>query len=86
MLARQEKNGDTAAARQLDTVLYNLAESLRLLAYHLSPYLPTAAGQMAQQLGISLEDARPYLEAVAWGGFTPGAGVARPQPIFPRVE
>ncbi len=86
VLARREKNGDAAAARHLDTVLYNLAESLRLLAFHLSPYLPRAAGQMAQQLGISLEETCPYLEAVAWGGFTPGARVARPQPIFPRIE
>jgi methionyl-tRNA synthetase len=79
-VAKRASTGDAAAARQLDGVLYALAESLRLLSYHLTPFLPTTAAVMAQQLGLTGSG------GAAWGGLVPGTVVDRPRPIFPRVE
>ena len=50
-LAKTAKGGDAEAAGRLDSVLYNLAESLRLLAVHLAPFLPATADGIAEQLG-----------------------------------
>ncbi len=86
MLAKEAKGGSEEAARKLDTALYNLAESLRLLSLHLSPYLPTASEKVARQLGLAVHDSRPYAEVTRWGGLAPGTLVARPEPIFPKVE
>ncbi len=86
VLARQEREGDEEAARQLDAVLYNLAESLRLVCVHLSPYIPTAAEKIALQLGIAAHDTRPYAEVTRWGGLPPGTRVSGPTPIFPRFD
>jgi methionyl-tRNA synthetase len=84
-LAKREKAGDEEAARRLDAVLYTLAESLRLLSLHLSPYIPDGAGKIATQLGIATEDRRAYAEAARWGGLAPGTHVARAEPIFPKL-
>jgi len=84
VLATRAKDGDGAAAQRLDTVLYHLAESLRLIAFHLTPYLPAAAVQIARQIGV--EDHGVYDEAVTWGHLVPGVAVSKPRPLFPRIE
>ncbi len=86
VLAKEAKGGSEEAARKLDTALYNLAESLRLLSLHLSPYLPTASEKVAGQLGLTVRDDRPYAEATRWGGLALGTRVSKPEPIFPKVE
>lgn len=84
-LARQEST-DTEASRRLDTVLYTLAETLRLLAVHLSPFLPTAAATMSQDLGQTDTAPQRFSKVTAWGQLTPGSMVAPARPIFPRIE
>jgi methionyl-tRNA synthetase len=86
VLARQVREGDEQAKQRLDTVLYTLAESLRLIAYHLTPYIPAAAARITGQLGIDPTAAAPYHEATQWGSLLPGTQVATPQPVFPRIE
>jgi methionyl-tRNA synthetase len=85
VLARQEREGGEQAKQRLDTVLYTLAESLRLIAYHLTPYIPASAAQIALQLGLEPTDASPYHEATQWGRRLPGTRVAPTQPVFPRI-
>ncbi|HEX2035674.1 MAG TPA: methionine--tRNA ligase [Chloroflexota bacterium] len=74
---------------RLGTVLYHAAESLRLLALYLAPFIPGASAKMQAQLGL------PPLTAGAWDaergqlrwGLLPaGTLVEAPQPIFPRIE
>ncbi len=84
-LAKSARGGDADAGGRLDTVLYTLAESLRLLAHHLAPFLPHAAGRMAAQLGLPA-DVVWRASGAAWGGLPPGTRVAAPAPIFPRIE
>jgi methionyl-tRNA synthetase len=71
-------------ARRLDEVLYNLVETCRILAVLLWPFLPTTAGRLHRQLGLSGEPDR--LEQAAWGGMPPGHRIGTPEALFPRRE
>ncbi len=85
-LAKTAKGGDAEADTRLDSVLYNLAEALRLLAVHLTPFLPATATALAAQLGLNDAPALPYAAATRWGGLPPGTTVGPAQPLFPRLE
>jgi len=76
---------DPAQADQLDAVLYNLADALRILSILISPVLPEAARGMAAQLNISPEFHLAFAhgdEAALPDGHVLGA----PTPLFPRIE
>jgi methionyl-tRNA synthetase len=83
-LARDERSGDADARRRLDAVLWELAESLRVVAEALRPLLPAAADRMARQLGVP--PAADWTPALAWGGGASGARVESPSPLFPRRD
>lgn len=77
---------DPAKRDELATILYNAAESLRIIALLLSPLLPDAALNMGEQLGIREELRRATIEdAKVWGKLRPGTTVRKGEPIFPRV-
>jgi methionyl-tRNA synthetase len=84
-LAQAERAGDAAAKAGLDTVLYSLAETLRLVAEALRPFLPETAERAAQQLGVALAAAR-WLQALEWGKLPAGTSVAAPRPLFPKAK
>ncbi len=86
LLARAARDGSTEANRHLDTVLYTLAETLRLLALHLSLYIPDATQRIRLQLGLDPAGPGVESEGMTWGGTIPGKRVAPPEPIFPRLE
>ena len=72
---------------RLATVLYNLVESLRLIAHAVYPCVPSTAEAMAQQLGMKLQIGANWAEASAWGKYPPGTRVtAKPSPLFPKKE
>lgn len=79
---------DPAKAGQLRNVLYSLAESLRLLAVTLTPFLIHTPERIWEQLGLEPDNVRtvPWEEAVAWGGLKPGTVIRRGSPLFPRIE
>jgi len=73
--------------KRLTTVMYNSAESLRVLAILIYPFMPAAAGEMMKQLGIDqpIED-QGMASVRTWGGLQPGT-VTRPgEQLFPRIE
>ncbi len=76
---------DPEQAARLDAVLYELAESLRILCALIAPVLPQAAGQMAAQLGLP---GVPSLPAVLDAGraLANGHRLEKPAPLFPRIE
>src|SRR6266513_2364919 len=84
-LAKQKESG-----RQLDAVLYHLAESLRVIAILISPVLPKAAHGIFDQLNwkvqLSGKEERFRLEDATWGGLPDGHLVGKPVPLFPRIE
>jgi len=82
-LAKARTAGDEEAARRLDTALYTLAETLRLVAQLLVPFLPETATKIAAQLGSTLDDGAPWAEATAWGQLAAGTRV-QPGPVLFR--
>ncbi len=73
---------------RLDTVLYNLLESLRLLALTISPVMPETAEKMVRGLGLQ---EKPDLtlsltSGGRWGLFPAGVSMAQTAPLFPRVD
>jgi methionyl-tRNA synthetase len=78
---------DPAQRRQLDTVLYNQVESLRIIALLLFPFMPHTAASMWRQLGIQDEIATQHLAtAMVWGCTRPGTPIQPGVQLFPRIE
>ena len=75
---------DPAQASRLDEVLYNLAETCRVLAVLLWPFLPGTATKIYAQL--RLNDVPDAFSKAAWGGLNPGHNIGEPAPLFPRKE
>lgn len=73
-----------AGQERLKTVLYNLAESLRIVATLLTPYLTSTPQKMFAQLGTA--PAQSSIEAIAWGGSVPGSTVHKGEALFPRID
>ncbi|MGB9976636.1 methionine--tRNA ligase [Thermovenabulum sp.] len=80
VLAREEGKRE-----RLNTVLYNLAESLRVISIHISPFMPNTPGKIRKQLGIP-EDICTWEAAKVWGLLPPGAKIGQKEIIFPRIE
>jgi methionyl-tRNA synthetase len=75
---------------QLETVLYNTAEALRVTSLFLYPFMPNTAIQIAQQLGIRVQWEDPLLESpsgqIQWGTLQPGTPVQKKEHLFPRLN
>lgn len=83
VLAKGAEAGD---AEKLKTVMYHLAEALRIIAVLVDPVIPTGAPKIWEQLGLTgfaeakLDDVRQ------WGGLASGTKVVKGEPIYPRFE
>jgi methionyl-tRNA synthetase len=72
---------------RLATVLYNLAESLRLTALYLYPVLPGTAQKIWHALGSDKQLAASRLDdEQPWGLLRPGTVVRPGAQLFPRIE
>ena len=77
-LARSASHGDRLRLR---TVLYNLVETLRIIAISLTPFLPGTAAAITRQLGVEPGTAPSLLD---WRRTGPGTRIARSAPLFPK--
>ena len=75
---------DEAKKDRLATVMYNLAESLRIVGIFLQPYLPNTAPKLFEQLGVSGE--LTAYEARGFGKLPAGTRVHRGEALFPRID
>ncbi|MCX8090393.1 MAG: methionine--tRNA ligase [Verrucomicrobiae bacterium] len=75
---------DPAQAQRLDAVLYGLAETCRVLAVLLWPFLPETATKIYAQL--ALEGSPNRFAAADWGGLPPGHRIGEITPLFPRKD
>lgn len=72
---------------RLDTVLYNLAETLRLVAVLVSPFLVESPARILAQLGRDdVPGFGSWDRARAWGQTRPGTPVRKAEPLFPRLD
>ena len=76
--------GDT---ERLAAVLYDVAETARVVGVLLSPFLVETPSRLWTQLGLGA-DYRPrsWQDGLEWGQLPPGARVVRDRPLFPRIE
>ncbi|MCL4517298.1 MAG: methionine--tRNA ligase [Firmicutes bacterium] len=78
------KNEETRA--QLHTVLYNLAEVLRIVALEIFAFVPATSTRIWQQLGLEGTPDKHSLAECRWGLYPAGRVVHREPPLFPRIE
>lgn len=69
---------------RLNTVLYNLAESLRIVSILIGPFMGKTTIEMRRQLGITSEV--KWEDSKEFGLIEIGSKVSRGNPIFPRLE
>jgi methionyl-tRNA synthetase len=77
---------DENSKNRLGTVLYNLAEAIRIISVLISPFMPNTPQKIWSQLGIKDENLGTWESVLKWGNLQPGIKVSRGQPIFPRIE
>jgi methionyl-tRNA synthetase len=79
---------DPAKSARLDLVLYNLAESCRLISIAVTPFIPATAEKIQTQLGLSAipHGRDPLNDASHWGGLPAGTQLGELFALFPRAE
>lgn len=77
------KNGEK---EKLATVLYNMAEAIRIATVLLTPVMPNTPAKVFAQLGIDNAPELHTWESLAYGGIKAGTEIHRGEPIFPRLE
>jgi methionyl-tRNA synthetase len=70
---------------RLAGVIYNLTESLRIIAVLVSSPMPTTGRRMADELKVP-EDLRTWDSIAHFGAYPAGIKVERCEPLFPRIE
>ncbi len=72
---------------ELNIVLYNLAQSLRVIALFIYPVLPETAEKIYKQLGFDTKiEKENYLQAIKWENFPEGQKVSKGEILFPKLE
>lgn len=78
VLAKDESGKD-----RLGTVLYNLLESIRICAIHLSSFLPSTSKKILDNLNTNVRD---YESVKTFGGLECGITTNEPEHLFARIE
>jgi len=77
---------DEAKKERLATVLYNLAEVLRMIAVLIEPFMPNAPVKIFDQLGVDDESLKTWESIKNFGVLKAGTITRKGEIIFPRVE
>lgn len=78
---------DETKKQELADVLYNLAESLRIIAIIISPVMPATAEKIWKQLNLDEDFSAVRLEdAKTWGKIPANLRVGKPEQLFPRID
>lgn len=78
---------DEAQKERLGTVLYNLAECLRIVSVLITPFMPKTGPKMQAQLGIAdQKDILTYDSVYEFGKLAPGTKVVKGAALFPRLD
>jgi methionyl-tRNA synthetase len=87
---RLAKDLEGVSKLKLNSVLYALTETLRIISILISPVLPRAADGIFDQLNWKMElsgkEERFSLADAEWGRLPDGHVVGKPVPLFPRIE
>ncbi|EXX86662.1 methionyl-tRNA synthetase [Paenibacillus darwinianus] len=81
VLAREE-----SAKPQLGSVMYHLAESLRIISILIQPFLTNAPKEIWRQLGVAPGGLTAWDSTKTFGALPGGTNVSKGLPLFPRLE
>jgi len=87
-----EENAPWSLAKKNDmerlaSVLYNLAESLRIIGLTLYPVIPGTAQKIWKSIGVGKEIKSCRMQnEQAWGGLKPGTSIQPGEQLFPRID
>ena len=77
---------DEGKKARLGAVLYNLAESIRIAAVYLKPYITKAPDEILGCFGIDGAEVKDFESANRFGVLRVGTAVKKAPPIFPRID
>ena len=75
---------DPARKERLETVIYNVLESLRVIAVLIAPFMPDSSGDLMKRLGIQDPESQNFSSIQVWGGLPAGNILTRGESLFPR--
>lgn len=81
VLARDEEKKE-----RLASVMYNLAESIRIISILLEPFMPETPEKIWNQLGLSIGDTTSWESAKKWGSYPDAVTVNKGRSLFPRID
>ena len=77
ILAKEDKE-------RLDTVLYNLTESIRIIAILIGPFMEATSKEILKQIG--LDNNINWADSKEWGKIEVGTKVEKGEVLFPRLD
>ncbi|MBQ3938181.1 MAG: methionine--tRNA ligase subunit beta, partial [Clostridia bacterium] len=77
---------DEAKRERLGTVLYNLAESMRIAGVALQPFLTRTSPKIFEQLGVTDEALKSFDSIAEFGALPAGTKVVKGEALFPRID
>ena len=76
---------DPEQRERLATVMYNLLESIRIIALLVAPFMPSTGEKILQILGQ--DSSNMALDGQdQWGGLKAGVRIEKAAPLFPRID
>ncbi|MFA5523197.1 MAG: methionine--tRNA ligase [Tissierellales bacterium] len=81
ILAKEDNKKD-----RLNTVLYNLAESLRIVSVLVRPFMEKTSDSIWRQLGMDHGQGTSWDDISEWGKLSTGLKVRKEAPMFPRLD
>ncbi|QEK13377.1 methionine--tRNA ligase [Crassaminicella thermophila] len=81
ILAKDDANKD-----RLDTILYNLADSIRIISILILPFMHTTSKKIWVQLGIDHGQGTSWEDTFEFGKLPSGVKVNKTEALFPRID
>lgn len=75
---------DPSQKERLGTVIYNILETLRVIAVLVMPFMPDSASELLNRLGIKDITGQDFNSIGKWGGLPVGNTLTRGEALFPR--
>jgi methionyl-tRNA synthetase len=77
---------DEQRKAELGSVMYHLAESLRIVSVLIQPFMTQTPQKIWQQLGIEAGELTAWESAATFGALPAGIQLHKGDPIFPRLD
>ncbi len=75
---------DPSRQEELNNVMYDLIETLRIVSLLITPFMPATGEKTAATLNLPQD--RLQKESFAWGKTPEGREIGKAEPLFPRLE